>query len=221
MRAARAEPELKQRRLSMQIMQSRRDFLASVSAAAAAGVLGARRSLADEGPPETTTIRLALDPAHLHCALVYRRRTPACGGVHRCPLSADDIDCASAVARGEARLQRGHRSMDRFASRCRRADHGIGGRAFRVLRAVRARAHPNRQRLEGQKGGHPGAPLRRPPVHRDDGGPRRARPSQGHRLGHPRSEPNPHAAVRRTGSRCLSGLSARAAGAARRARSAE
>ena len=43
----------------MQIIQNRRDFLASLSAAGAAGVLGARASLADEGPPETTTIRLA------------------------------------------------------------------------------------------------------------------------------------------------------------------
>ena len=43
----------------MQIIQSRRDFLASASLAAAAGVLGARRSLADEPPPEITTIRLA------------------------------------------------------------------------------------------------------------------------------------------------------------------
>ena len=43
----------------MQIVQSRRHFLASTSSAAAAGVLGTRRSLADEGPPETTTIRLA------------------------------------------------------------------------------------------------------------------------------------------------------------------
>jgi NitT/TauT family transport system substrate-binding protein len=42
----------------MQIVQNRRDFLASASLAAAAGVLAARRSLADDGPPETTTIRL-------------------------------------------------------------------------------------------------------------------------------------------------------------------
>lgn len=41
----------------MQIMQSRRQLLASASLAAAAGVLGAP-SLAAEGPPETTTIRL-------------------------------------------------------------------------------------------------------------------------------------------------------------------
>jgi NitT/TauT family transport system substrate-binding protein len=42
----------------MQIRQNRRDFLASASLAAAAGVIGARVSLADEGAPETTTIRL-------------------------------------------------------------------------------------------------------------------------------------------------------------------
>jgi NitT/TauT family transport system substrate-binding protein len=43
----------------MQIIQSRRHFLASASLAVAAGAFGARDSLADEGPPETTTIRLA------------------------------------------------------------------------------------------------------------------------------------------------------------------
>jgi NitT/TauT family transport system substrate-binding protein len=47
----------------MKIIQSRRHFLASASLAADVGVLGGRRSLADEGPPETTTIRLARDPS--------------------------------------------------------------------------------------------------------------------------------------------------------------
>jgi NitT/TauT family transport system substrate-binding protein len=47
----------------MQIIQSRRDFLACVSVAAAAGVFGTRGAHADEGPPEMITIRLALDPA--------------------------------------------------------------------------------------------------------------------------------------------------------------
>jgi NitT/TauT family transport system substrate-binding protein len=42
----------------MQTIRSRRDFLASLSAAGAAGILGGRSSLADEGPPEVTTIRL-------------------------------------------------------------------------------------------------------------------------------------------------------------------
>jgi NitT/TauT family transport system substrate-binding protein len=47
----------------MHIIQSRRDFLATLSAAGAAGVLGGRPSLADEGPPEVTTIRLFRDPS--------------------------------------------------------------------------------------------------------------------------------------------------------------
>jgi NitT/TauT family transport system substrate-binding protein len=42
----------------MHILQSRRDFLTALSAAGAAGILGPRRSLADERQPETTTIRL-------------------------------------------------------------------------------------------------------------------------------------------------------------------
>jgi NitT/TauT family transport system substrate-binding protein len=46
----------------MQIIQSRRDFLTTASLATAAGVLGSRSPLADEGPPETTTIRLAWYP---------------------------------------------------------------------------------------------------------------------------------------------------------------
>jgi NitT/TauT family transport system substrate-binding protein len=43
----------------MQVIQSRRDFLAHLSAAGVASVLPARASVADEGPPETSTIRLA------------------------------------------------------------------------------------------------------------------------------------------------------------------
>lgn len=47
----------------MKLLQNRRNFLNTLSAAGAAGVLGARASLADEGPPETTTIRILRDPA--------------------------------------------------------------------------------------------------------------------------------------------------------------
>jgi NitT/TauT family transport system substrate-binding protein len=42
----------------MQVIQKRRDFLASLSAAGAAGLLGRRASLADEAPLETTALRL-------------------------------------------------------------------------------------------------------------------------------------------------------------------
>jgi len=47
----------------MWITQSRRHFLASASLAAAVGVLGTRRSLADEAPLETTAIRLSFTTA--------------------------------------------------------------------------------------------------------------------------------------------------------------
>ena len=47
----------------MHIMQSRRDFLATLSAAGAASMLGRRAPLADEPPPETTTVRLAKIPS--------------------------------------------------------------------------------------------------------------------------------------------------------------
>ena len=46
----------------MQIIQSRRRFLASLAAAGAAGVVGTRRAVADEAPPEVTTVRLAKIP---------------------------------------------------------------------------------------------------------------------------------------------------------------
>jgi NitT/TauT family transport system substrate-binding protein len=46
----------------MQIIQSRREFLALLSIASAASVLGTRSSLADEGPPEVTMIRLRREP---------------------------------------------------------------------------------------------------------------------------------------------------------------
>jgi NitT/TauT family transport system substrate-binding protein len=46
----------------MQIRQNRRHFLASLSAAGVAASLGGRGSLAQDGPPETTEIRLAYYP---------------------------------------------------------------------------------------------------------------------------------------------------------------
>jgi NitT/TauT family transport system substrate-binding protein len=42
----------------MQIIQSRRNFLANLSAVSAVGFFGARGALAEEGPPETTSVRL-------------------------------------------------------------------------------------------------------------------------------------------------------------------
>ena len=54
----------------MQITQNRREFLASLSAAGAAAVLGSRNSLAGEGALETTTIRL-VRPSGICVAPIY------------------------------------------------------------------------------------------------------------------------------------------------------
>ena len=136
---------------------SRRDFLASASLAAAAGVLGARASLADEGPPETTTIRLRVDrrPSASR-PLVHRRGAAARGGLHRYPLRARAVRplADGGVARGEIDFDSDFAAWIVSSPGCRRADHGAGGCASRLLRAVRARAHPNHQRPEGQEGRH-------------------------------------------------------------------
>ena len=70
----------------MQIIQSRRDFFTTLSAAGAASVLRTRRSLADERPPETTKILLGYDE-NMCVALSVHCGGPAAGGrVHRHPL---------------------------------------------------------------------------------------------------------------------------------------
>ena len=73
----------------MHIMQSRRHFLASASMAAAAGVLDPRSSLADEGSPETTTLRLDSHAPALRGTAVHHRGAAARGRFHRHPLRAD------------------------------------------------------------------------------------------------------------------------------------
>jgi NitT/TauT family transport system substrate-binding protein len=47
----------------MQIMQSRRHFLTTLALTSTASALGTRSALADEGPPEVTTLRLRRTPA--------------------------------------------------------------------------------------------------------------------------------------------------------------
>ena len=47
----------------MRTIRTRRDFLSTLSAAGAVALLGARSSLAGDGPPEVTTIRLPQDPS--------------------------------------------------------------------------------------------------------------------------------------------------------------
>jgi NitT/TauT family transport system substrate-binding protein len=55
----------------MHIMQSRRDFLSTLSVAGAAGVFGARTPRAGEAPPETSTVLIGGDPPGICIAPQY------------------------------------------------------------------------------------------------------------------------------------------------------
>ena len=71
---------------------------------------------------------------------------------------------------------------------CRRADHGAGGRACRLLRAVRARAIRTISDLKGKRVGVQTLGSGDALCYLcDHGGPCRARPAQGHQLGRRRT----------------------------------
>jgi NitT/TauT family transport system substrate-binding protein len=89
----------------MLLRRNRRDFLAGLSAAGAAGVFSARASLADEGPPETTTIRIGkstgicVAPSYIADDLLRLegftdiRSVPAAGGFTFAEMAGrDEID---------------------------------------------------------------------------------------------------------------------------------
>ena len=136
-----------------------------------------------------------------------------------------DIRYVTSRGRALARA-RSHaaRSISTSTSRHRLVSHLDAGVPITVLagvhagllRAVRARADPNHQRPEGQEGRHPRVSARaRHLLRRDHGGACRARSRQGHRLGHADPTGNPMELFAERKSRCVSRLSARAAGAAR------
>jgi NitT/TauT family transport system substrate-binding protein len=89
----------------MQLRQNRRDFIASASLAAAAGLAGVGRTLADEGALETTTIRLVrasgicVAPIYLAEELL---RAEGFAEIQYVPASAGGIASAGIAARGEA-----------------------------------------------------------------------------------------------------------------------
>jgi hypothetical protein len=87
----------------MHIMQSRRDFLAALSAAGAASVLGARGAVA-ENPPETTTIRLRREPGFICSAPTYIAeellRAEGFSDIHYVPAQSG-LSLTQVITRGE------------------------------------------------------------------------------------------------------------------------
>jgi NitT/TauT family transport system substrate-binding protein len=121
-----------------------------MSAAGAAGVLGARVSLADEGPPETTTIRIRVEDApplivggvteNALCiapTLITEELLRAEGFTDiRYVLVKNGPPYTQAFELREIDFSTAFRG--RPSPQCRRADHGAGGCAPRLLRSVRA-----------------------------------------------------------------------------------
>ena len=103
----------------MQMAQNRRRFLATLSAAGAAGLIGASHSFGQEAPPETTTIRLAKNRTASALRLNMSPRTccawkalPMFAMWRRMPASAN----RRALARGEIDFTL-HFSRRRWSSR--------------------------------------------------------------------------------------------------------
>ena len=170
----------------MQIIQTRRDFLASASLAGAAGVLGARATARRRGAARNDGDSAGEDLRHLRRAYLHRRGAAARGGLCRHPL------CGRAGGRrlgGGDRTGRGGFPVDLRGAAphpdgCRRAAHRHRRRARRVLRAVRERHRPPHRRSQGQERGGAGHRLEPARLPRQHGDLRRARPQQGHQLGH-------------------------------------
>jgi NitT/TauT family transport system substrate-binding protein len=89
----------------MQMIKSRRDFLASVSSAAAMALIGVRNAVAQDAPPETTTIRLiknagiCVAPQYVADELLHAEGFTDIQHVMRSP----DV-MAEAIGRGEVDL---------------------------------------------------------------------------------------------------------------------
>ena len=200
----------------MQIIQSRRDFLAS-RGWPAPQVLGARGSLADEGPPETTTVRLRPIPGICIAPAVHRRGSAARGGLHRYPV------CAVEPVAHRRRRSRAARSTSTRTSR-QRWSLSIWMPAMPIT-ALRAcipgasscsRTSPSAAigDLKGKSVGIAEASARARTCTsrswRRRSGSTRTRTSTGSPV-----RRQPHGAVRRGQGRCFPRLPARAAGAAR------
>ena len=184
----------------MQIIQSRRDFLASLSAAGAAGApwrsgIARRRGAAgdDHDPAGLTYPASASRPLH-------RRGAAARGRVHRYPLRATTPAGRRDDRARRSRLRLQLRGMDRRLQ----LDAGepitaLAGVHSGLLRAVRARAHPSVSDLKGKSVGIQALGSSRPPLPRDHGGACRARPAARTSIGSTQSARQRHGAVRRKG----------------------
>ncbi len=146
----------------MRLLQNRRHFLTNLTAAGAAGVLGSGGALADEGPPETTTIRLRRDPGICIAPWYIAEDLLRAEGFTDVRY-VDEPEAPRRWSGAASSISALGCAVGRLPPGCRPADHGAGGRASRLLRAVRTRADPHHRRPEGQEGRHRRAGLGQAP----------------------------------------------------------
>ena len=141
----------------MQIIQTRRRFLAGAAMAGAAGVVGLPKSLHAEPPLETTTVRLPRWIGGSYCwAGVY-----IAGELLRAEGFTDvryvqgDTSVDQSVVDRTRRdgFQCELRADPYRVDRCRRADQGACRAALGMPRTDRQRQHPERHGSAGQAGG--------------------------------------------------------------------
>jgi hypothetical protein len=137
----------------MHIMQSRRDFLSTLSAAGAAGVFGARTPRAGEAPPETSTVMIGGDPPGICIAPQYMAEDllRAEGFTEIRYLSAPgSVALLEMISNGEVNF-----GIVFVLSSIVEMEAGhpltLVAHSFRLLRAVRPRRDRQHQRLEGEE----------------------------------------------------------------------
>jgi NitT/TauT family transport system substrate-binding protein len=119
----------------MPLMQSRRDFTVSLSAAGATSLIGGGLALADEGPPETTTIRLRRDPsicvAHWYIAEELLR-AEGFKDIRYVPVQSGPTQ-AQAIGRGEIDFALSDPATTVYPSGYRRTNHGARRGTYRLF----------------------------------------------------------------------------------------
>jgi len=120
----------------MAIMQTRRQFLTTLSLAGAAGLVGSPRAVAAEGPLETTTVRLpkissiCVAPQYVAEELL---RAEGFTDIRYVSYAATAINAPEAIARGEIDFGFKFCPGARHRARSRLAGNRPGSRACRVL----------------------------------------------------------------------------------------
>src|SRR5947207_13640609 len=139
----------------MQVTQNRRRFLAALSSAGAAGLIGAPKSFAQEPAPETTAVRFPKYTNNVNnvcgAPLYVMDELLRAEGFTDIRYIATDSGATGVrlVASGEAGLRQCLRRNPDQHDRCRRPDQHARRPAHRMLRAVCQWRYPRHPRPEG------------------------------------------------------------------------